>query len=204
MKKFNLFFLLILFTTFFACRSKIESERVFNNATQLAKGPGVCACSDDYYNSRCPNCVKLKFMDNLNIKTYVIKWTLCNSDDPLAQGLCNMAGSNLESNVRFCYGTLPPVGSPDPECALYMTIDNVPPCVYNCVGGFPYCVKLKANCVGNAANDIDLTLDSEDSETGIITHITWTITGDPIISICCKKSPNPSHTYQYCCTGQTN
>jgi hypothetical protein len=165
----------------------------------------MCVCFTDYVNPNCPDCIKFKFMGNLATRDYTINWTTCTSDDPLFSQLCNLNGQNFVSSVHFCYGVLPAVSVPNPKCRLYMTIDNAPACVRNCVtGSFPYCVKLKAKCVGNAANDIDLTLDSNDVETELVTKITWTITRDPIITICCTKKVNSTYTYKYCCTGQTN
>jgi len=197
------FSIFLLSITILSCRTKISNEIKEKNVTSLKKGLGMCFCSEDYVNPNCEGCVKYNFMGNQTSKEYTINWTSCQSDDPLFSSLCSLSGSNYQSRIKFCYGPKPPVGEPDPECRLYMTIDGAPLCASNCVTSFPYCVKLKATCKGNAGNDIDLTLDSDDSETGLLTHITWTITGDPIITICCNKKVNPTTTYSYCCTGQT-
>jgi hypothetical protein len=200
MKTTKITIAIILLLTLFSCRTKVETEKLANRSTSLSK-TSDCSCTGNYINPRCEDCVN-KFMVNKAKRDYTINWTGCATDEPDPNNICNIAGKGLISTATFCYGNKPVVGDPDPECSLFMFFAGAPPCVSSCISasGSDFCTKLKANCV-NDGKDIDFSLVSTGDDPNIITMITWTIVGDPIITICWTKVIG-NVTYKSCYTGQ--
>ena len=202
----NTFFIIAILTIltssfyFYGCRKKQENEiskaQKIKNPSQL-KTAGNCNCDPSYTNPYCQECVWKFLGGGATSKEFTVNWTGCSSTDPLWTNNCIGNGqSNLYSHIKFCYGSASQQGGSS-DCNLYMEIDYVPPCVAECQPVYPYCIKYKVQCNPNG-NDFDVTLIDEDP--AIAATITYTISGDPQISICCKKVIS-GHTYSYCCTG---
>jgi len=185
---------------FYSCREKQlnpPAEVKTNSVLSSTKTAGNCNCDPSYTNPYCEECVWKFVGGGATSKTQIIHWTDCSSTDPLFSNSCITDGNGAYSSViTFCYGTSAQQGT-STDCNLYMSIDDVPPCIKQCQAIYPYCIKYKVLCNPNG-KDFDVTLLDEDPN--ISATITYTISGDPILTICCSKTVG-SNTYSYCCTG---
>jgi hypothetical protein len=174
--------LIITLYSIHSCRKSSNKDKGETHSNILGKGLGRCDCETNYINPNCPDCINT-FMGGSDVKNTTVTWTSCSSTDPLYQSGCVINGqAEYKSSVKFCYGTSQQQGS---DCFIYMEISgNVPACLSNCLNQFTYCVKMRATCAQNG-KDVNVTFVDEDPN--LVATISYSITGDPIINICCDK-----------------
>jgi hypothetical protein len=200
--------ILLISILFVACNNSNKKE--VNDKPQkiiLGKSSGNCTCTP-WTESVCNlDCVK-SFMKNQSEYNTSIVWTGCTDGNSNPAPGCNGAlNPNITSGVKFCYG---PSSSPNEECTLYMEISNTPTGTNGdnclpCLSGAPLtiCIELKAHCDVDANGSAVVVFTTEDPD--LIDQSTWSveviITGDPIVTFCCKQNSGGTIVNR-CCTGQ--
>lgn len=180
-----------------SCRKPITENKT-NTALYRTFGKAPCACIPNYTNSNCSECITKLFMDNKTTAEYQAYFTNCQTDDP--------NGGSCQPDITHAYKITFCFAEPDPnipnDCSLLMQIDDAPNCI-PCIQSLPICVKVKASCTLTNNKDYVLRITSSDPLFPSTIEMTYTISQDPKISICCKKiDPNNSSIfYTYCCSG---